>query len=328
MTVECISLRDVQIAQERILASSRKTPILGDAQLGEKYGATVTLKLENLQLTNSFKIRGAANKILSMSTQDKARGVITVSSGNHGRAVAYIAQQSNIVANICVPETVPKNKIDAIRNLGGNLIIEGKTYDEANLNAIDIQSRSGATFVPAFDDPMIIAGQGTIGLELIEQMPSLDTIVVPLSGGGLIAGIAFTLKSNQPTTRIIGVSMERGPAMIQSLKAGRVVEIQESPTLADALMGGLGDTNEYTLQMCQRYVDETVLVSEEEIAHAMYYAFKNHRVVVEGGGAVGLGAMLAGKIAARGKHIAIVVSGGNVDIPTFVKVIKEQDADA
>lgn len=316
-------LIDVYLAKRKIKKSIYRTPLVKSPGLREIVTAECYLKLENLQNTGSFKIRGATNKILSLSDDERKRGVIAVSSGNHGRAVASVAQKYNIPAVICISETVPRNKVQAIRELGAEIVIAGKSYDEASEGAEKLQVERGLTMIHPFDDPYVIAGQGTIGLELIEDLPEIDSVIVPLSGGGLLGGIALTLKSINPKIRTIGVSMDRGPAMFESLKAGRIMEVIEEPTLADALVGGIGKNNAHTFAIIQQFVDETVLVSEGEIAAGMTFALERHQLVVEGGGAVGIAAVLAGKVKEIGENTAIVISGANVDLPVLIEVAQK-----
>lgn len=316
-------LIDVYLAKRKIKKSIYRTPLVKSPGLREIVTAECYLKLENLQNTGSFKIRGATNKILSLSDDERKRGVIAVSSGNHGRAVASVAQKYNIPAVICISETVPRNKVQAIRELGAEIVIAGKSYDEASEGAEKLQVERGLTMIHPFDDPYVIAGQGTIGLELIEDLPEIDTAIVPLSGGGLLGGIALTLKSINPKIRTIGVSMDRGPAMFESLKAGRIMEVIEEPTLADALVGGIGKNNAHTFAIIQQFVDETVLVSEGEIAAGMTFALERHQLVVEGGGAVGIAAVLAGKVKEIGENTTIVISGANVDLPVLIEVAQK-----
>jgi len=313
------ALRDVYLARQRIMSLAQRTPIIEAPRLSEGGKTKVVLKLENLQTTGSFKIRGATNKILSLSEKERSRGVVTSSSGNHGRAVSYVAGRLGIQATICIPDTVPDNKRKAIRQLGAELLVAGATYDEASDTAARLREERGLTMIHPFDDPFVIAGQGTIGLELLEDFPEIDTVLVPLSGGGLMAGIAFALKSANPMLRTIGITMDRGPAMVESLRAGKVVEIVEEPTLADALAGGLGGENIFTFEMIRTYVDDTILVSEEEIAAAMIFALEEHRLVVEGGGAVGIAALMSEKVRELGKNVAVVLSGSNVDIPILLE---------
>ena len=314
-----LALRDVYLARQRIMSLARRTPIIEAPILSERANTKVVHKLENLQTTGSFKIRGATNKLLSLSEEQRKRGVMTVSSGNHGRAVSHVASRLGIHATICLPDTVPENKREAIRRSGAELVMAGATYAEASDAAVSLKKERGLTMVHPFDDPFVIAGQGTIGLELLEDFPGIDTVLVPLSGGGLMGGIAFVLKSADPTLRTIGITMERAPAMVESLRAGKVVDVVEEPTLADALAGGLGGENIYTFEMIRAYVDDTILVSEEEIAAAMAFALEEYHLVVEGGGAVGIAALLSEKVRELGKNVAVVLSGSNVDIPILLE---------
>ena len=311
-------LADIYQANKRIRETVQRTPLIKSAWLSDFTGREIYLKLECLQVTGSFKIRGATNKILSLSEDERNRGVIAVSSGNHGRAVAYVARQYGLPAVICVSETVPENKVTAIQDLGAEVLVTGKTYDEATEDAFRVQQDRELTMIHPFDDPDVIAGQGTIGLEIMNQLPDVETVIVPLSGGGLLGGIALALKSIQPGIETIGVSMDKGAAMIDSLKAGRVVEILEEPSLADALIGGLGPENRYTFKINQKYVDRTLLVSEHEIAAGMTFALDNEHLVVEGGGAVGIAALLAEKVTDLGGKVALVISGSNVKMSTLI----------
>jgi len=312
------TLAEIFKARQRILTTIQHTPLIKSHSLTDFTGCEVYLKLESLQTTGSFKLRGATNKILSLNEADRARGVIAVSSGNHGRAVAYVANKHGIPAVICVSETVPENKVSAIRALGARVEVRGRTYDEATEIAIGLQQEHGLTMIHPFDDPFVIAGQGTIGLEIMDHVPGIDAVIVPLSGGGLLGGIALTLKSINPKIKTIGVSMEQGAAMVESLNAGMVVEVVEEPSLADALIGGLGHENRYTFKLNQQFVDQTILVGEEEIAMGMTYALEKEHLVVEGGGAVGIGALLAGKIPGLGGKIVLVISGSNVSLETLL----------
>lgn len=315
-------LGDIYQAEYQIRETIYRTPLIQSSWLSKFTGSEVLLKLENMQVTGSFKIRGATNKMLSLKKEEKARGVIAVSSGNHGRAVAYVAQEFGFPAVICVSETVPANKVNGIRELGAQVVIAGKTYDEATEGALKLQEERGLTMIHPFDDPYVIAGQGTIGLEIIKERPDINTVIVPLSGGGLLGGIALALKSINPAIQTIGVTMEVGAAMAQSLAAGKVAEIVEEPSLADALIGGLGPENHYTFNLNQKYVDKTVLVSEQEIAAGMTYALEKEHLVVEGGGAVGIAALLAGKVGNLGEKVVLVISGSNVSLDGLVEVAK------
>jgi threonine dehydratase len=323
--IELLKLRDVYEARSCIASIARRTPLVPSSALAGITGGSVRLKLENLQETGSFKLRGAANKLRHLSSEQQSRGVMAVSTGNHGRALSYVAQSMDIPAVVCLSKAVPDNKVQAIQELGTEIVVAGDTYDEADAHASRLLEERGLTMVPPFDDPFIIAGQGTIGLEILEEMPEVDMVLVPLSGGGLISGIALTLKTADPEIKVIGVSMERGPAMVESLRAGRIVEIIEEPTLADALAGGIGKDNKYTFNMVRKYVDDTVLVSEDAIARAMIFALDQLNLVIEGGAAVGIAALLEGQINNPGRNIAIVISGGNVDLRVLLKLAYEAD---
>jgi threonine dehydratase len=322
MNINQPTLGDIYQAEYLIRETIYQTPLLKSPWLSNFTGCEIFLKLESLQVTGSFKIRGATNKILSLAKEGKARGVIAVSSGNHGRAVAYVARKFSIPAVVCMSETVPANKVDAIRDLGAEVVIAGKTYDQATVGALQLQEERGLTMIHPFDDPFVIAGQGTIGLEIIKDCPNINSAIVPLSGGGLLGGIALALKSINPSIQAIGVSMDQGAAMAESLAAGKVVEIVEEPSLADALIGGLGPGNSYTFNLNQKYVDKTILVTEEEIAEAMTFALDREHLVVEGGGAVGIAALLAGKVENLGEKVVLVISGSNVSLSGLMEVAK------
>ena len=322
MTKQEIILTGIRAAQETIASLVRRTPTVALSALSTESGTNVLLKLENLQATGSFKVRGAANKLLKLSDQERSDGIISVSSGNHGRAVSFVANSLGIQATVCIPDTVPDIKQKAIEKLGAEVQVAGATYDEAAAFAEQLRSERGMTMVHPFDDPYVIEGQGTIGLELLEDMPAIDTVLVPLSGGGLLSGIAFALKQTNSAIRTIGITMDRGAAVYESLRAGRIVEIHEEPTLADALAGGLGPNNTYTFEMIQEFVDETVLVSEREIAEATTFLFDEHRIVVEGGGAVRIAALMTKRATQLGDNIAVVISGGNIDLPLLQDVLQ------
>jgi threonine dehydratase len=289
-------------------------------------GCQVYLKPECLQKTGSFKIRGAVNKIFSLSDEEKERGVIAVSSGNHGRAVAYVADRLGVQATICLSGRVPSVKVDGIRALGAEVVIHGQSYDEAEELSFELERERGLTRIDPFDDALVIAGQGTIGLELLEDLPEMDTVVVPLSGGGLFSGIALAVKSASSSIRTVGVSMDREPAMYRSLRAGEIVDVVEVDTIADGLAGGIGKDNKYTFEMLHRYADDTVLVSEDEIKSAMAFALREHHLVVEGSGAVGLAAVMYGRAGPLGDTVAVVISGANVNMPVLLEIAdKYQD---
>lgn len=320
MSRQTVTLADIERAQAAIADAVCRTPLKPSPSLTALAGSPVHLKLETMQDTGAFKLRGATNKLRSLSAAERARGVVAVSSGNHGRGIAYAAQKLGIRAVVCMSSLVPEGKVAAIRALGAEVRIAGASQDEAEVEAQRLVRDDGLVEAHPFDDPLVIAGQGTIALEIMADLLGLDTIIVPLSGGGLMAGVACAVKALKPDVRVIGVSMERGPAMVESLRAGRVVEVEEVATLADALGGGIGAANRYTFAMVRELVDETILVSEEQIAEAIRHAYWQERLVVEGGGAVGIAALQAGLVRNAGT-VAVVVSGANIDMRLHSQII-------
>ncbi|MDK1483174.1 hydroxyectoine utilization dehydratase EutB, partial [Sinorhizobium sp. 6-117] len=245
-----VTIEDIEAAARRISGRVLTTPLVSSASLGRLCGVPVGLKLEHLQTTGSFKLRGATNAVLSLSAEERSRGVIAASTGNHGRALAYAAKAEGSVATICMSRLVPENKVSEIRRLGAHVRIVGKSQDEAQQEVDRLVSEEGLVMVPPFDHPAVVAGQGTLGLEIVEQMPDVATVLVPLSGGGLAAGVAAAVKARRPKARVIGLTMERGAAMKASVQAGRPVQVEEEPSLADSLGGGIGLDNRVTFAMC------------------------------------------------------------------------------
>lgn len=314
-------IADVEAARRRIAAFARPTPLMPSPALAERTGAPVFLKLENLQATGSFKVRGISNKLLSLPPEVRARGIVVCSSGNHGLATAYVASLTGTPATVCVPSWVEPLKLERIRRLGAEAVVDGDTYDEAEDRAREIAAARSATFVDPFDDPQVLAGQGTIGLEIAERLPEVATVLVPLSGGGLISGIALALGARRPAVRVIAAYAERARVMVESLAAGRPLELPEEETLATALAGGIGRDNRFTFRLVGELVESFAAVSEEEIARAMAFAFEEHRLVVEGGGAVAVAALLASKVSSPGP-LAAVVSGGNIDLGRLAAIVE------
>lgn len=302
-----------------------QTPLRACEDLAEKCGAdSVHLKLECLQNTGSFKVRGAANKILSLNDGEKKSGVITFSTGNHGKAVAYVAGRSGIKSVICLSEHVAAYRVAMIKALGAEISLKGRSQDEAEKNYQLLMASRGLIPVVPFDDPLIIAGQGTIALEILSQLPDTDVMLIQLSGGGLLAGMAMVAKSINPSIYIVGLSLERFPAMLESLKAGRPVQVEEKDTLGDSLLGGIGFDNRFTLSMVDKFADEHVLISEDEIKDGMYYMFEKHRLIVEGAAAVGIGALLHQKINLGGKKVVTLLSGSTIDSEEYIRVIQSR----
>jgi threonine dehydratase len=319
------TLHDVYSARARIKPLIVETPLLASAELADRTGAqTVHLKLECLQPTGSFKIRGAANKILSLDAHSKKRGVVTFSTGNHGKAVAYVAAKVGVRAVVCLSEHVPPYRAEAIRKLGAEVSVKGRSQDQAEENYRQLVASAGYVPVVPFDDPMIIAGQGTIALDILADLPDADVLLVPLSGGGLLAGIAMAAKSIHPGIHIVGLSIERSPAMLESLKAGGPVQVEEKDTIADSLLGGIGQNNLYTLPLVKKYTDEHILVSEDEIRDGMYHLFDRHRLIIEGAAAVGVGALLNRRIDVKGKSVVAILSGSSVQSQAYVSIVQKK----
>ena len=304
---------DLDGALRAVRALLPATPLLPSHELSALVGAPVFLKLESLQVTGSFKVRGAVAKLLSLSVEERSRGVVACSSGNHALAVSWAARRLGIPATVSVPGWIDPLKLAAIRSQGAEVTVGGETYDEAERAADELALERGLVPVHPFDDAWVAAGQGTLALEILERLPEVGTVVVPLSGGGLAGGVGQALRERGMETRMVAVSAERARVMVESLRLGNPVEMPEEATLANALAGGIGLGNRLTLALVRQVVDEHVLVEEEAIARAMAWAFRQAHLVVEGGGAVALAALLEGQLVPRdARPLVIVVSGGNV----------------
>jgi|TARA_B110000238_G_scaffold173580_1_gene192779 threonine dehydratase len=314
-----IGLAEIKAAQDRILPIIQHTRMEFSPSLSSRMGVPVHLKLEHHQQTGSFKLRGATNAILQLTEEQRKCGVVGVSTGNHGRGLAYAARRSGVRCIICMSELVPQNKIDGIKAQGAEVRIVGRSQDNAQFE-VDRLVADGMIMIPPFDHPDIIAGQGTIGLEIVEDMPDLTTALIQVSGGGLISGVAVALKARFPDVRVIGVSMERGAAMYQCQKAGKPIVVPELSTLADSLGGGIGLENAYTFEMTRDLVDEIVLVSEDEIASAIHHAYWHEHQIIEGSGAVGIAALLSRKVLLDGPT-ALLLSGGNIEMALHHRII-------
>ncbi|HMQ93141.1 MAG TPA: hydroxyectoine utilization dehydratase EutB [Amaricoccus sp.] len=321
-----VGLPEIEAARARIAGMIRPTPVDPSPSLSERAGVPVWLKFEHLQHTGSFKLRGASNAVARLDEAARAGGVAAASTGNHGRALAHAARRAGVRAVICMSALVPRNKVEAIEALGAEARIVGASQDDAQVEVDRLIAEEGMVSIPPFDHRDVIAGQGTLGLEMIEAVPELDTLVVQLSGGGLIAGIAAAVKARRPAVRVVGVSMARGAAMQASLAAGRPVQVEELPTLADSLGGGIGLDNRHTFAMVRDLVDEVVLLGEPEIAAGLRHCYWQERQVVEGAGGAGVAAMLAGRVAARGP-VMLLLSGGNIDMKLHHRIVSGEDVD-
>ncbi|WP_062226609.1 hydroxyectoine utilization dehydratase EutB [Aureimonas frigidaquae] len=320
-----IDPQDIHAARQRIAGQVRQTPVDQSESLTQICGRPVFLKLEHRQITGAFKLRGASNAIALLDETARERGVAAASTGNHGRALAYAARRAGVRAVIAMSALVPMNKVRAIAALGAEVRIVGRSQDDAQEEIDRLVVEEGLTPVPPFDHPHVIAGQGTIGLEMLDQVPEAETVLVPLSGGGLAAGIACALKDARPGIRIVGLSMARGAAMAASLDAGRPVAVEELPTLADSLGGGVGLSNRYSFAMVRDLVDEVILLSEAEIAAGIRHAYAQEREIVEGAAAVGIAALLAGRLPAGGPVVALL-SGRNIDMGLHARIVAGADA--
>jgi threonine dehydratase len=317
-----IDLENIKQAQERIEGVIAKTPLAYAPYLSELSSANVYLKKENLQITGAFKIRGAYNKIASLSENERAKGVIAASAGNHAQGVALSANRFEIKAVIVMPESTPLTKVNGVKYYGAEVVLHGSNYDEAYAYAIDYAQKNDLTFVHPFEDAEVIAGQGTVGLEILESCEQLDAVIIPIGGGGLIAGMATAIKALSPNTKVIGVSASGAPAFKQSYELKNAIDTTQVRTIADGI--AVRDTSKITLDYALKYVDEVLSVDDEEIASAILYLLEKQKLVVEGAGSVGVAALLHGKVEGlEGKNVAVVLSGGNMDV-TLLSVIIEK----
>jgi threonine dehydratase len=315
-----MDLKQIKAARARIDGSIYYSPCRLSADLTQMTGNSVFLKLDNLQRTGAFKERGALNKLLLLTEAEKTPGVIAASAGNHAQAVSYHASRHGIRAQIVMPSMTPLVKVTATQQFGAEVVLHGSNYDEACEEALLRCQTQGMTFLHPFDDPEIIAGQGTIGLELLEQVPGLEAVVIPIGGGGLIGGVACALKEIKPTIRIIGVQTERLPSMLRACEHGSPVTLPSQPTIADGI--AVRRAGELTLPLVQRYVDEIVTVEEEEIAKAILVLLEKEKTLAEGAGAAALAALLQGKTSLHGQKTAVLVCGGNIDVSLLSRIIE------
>ena len=318
--MEPVSLSSILTARARIGEAIRLTPCYLSHYLSELAGLPIHLKLENLQRTGAFKERGALNKLLTLSEVERKRGVVTASGGSHGQGVAYHAAALGIRVQVVMPLATPQIKVAATRALSADVVLFGNTYDEACEEAQRRRAVEGRTFIHPYDDPEVISGQGTIALELLEQVPDLEAVVAPLGGGGLIAGVACALKETNPKIRVIGVEPEKLPSMLRAREAGAPVTIADEPTIADGI--AVRRAGELTLPLVNRYVDEIVSVDDEEIAGAILTLLEHEKTLAEGAGAAALAALLHAKTKLRSQRTIVLVTGGNIDISLLAKIIE------
>ena len=317
-----VTLADILMARRVIRGIADSTPFVPSPFMSARAGREFLMKIETMQPIGAFKLRGAVNALAALSGD--VAGVTCCSTGNHGRGVAFAAARRGMRAVVCMSVLVPKAKVDGIRALGAEVRIVGASQDEAMAESLRLCEAEGLVEISPFDDPRVIAGQGTIGLEMMEARPDLAMILVPLSGGGLAAGVAVAAKAISPKVRVIGVTMERGAAMAASLRAGHPVKVTEHASLADSLGGGIGMANRLSFPMCRALLDEVVLVTEEEIRDAMQVLYFEERMVAEGGAVVGLAAVLSGKVRSSGP-MATIITGRNLDMEVFTRIVTGQD---
>ena len=316
-----VTLKDVQAARERIRDALYLSPCARTETLSRVTRTEAFLKLDNLQMTGAYKERGALNKLLTLGAPERARGLIAASAGNHAQAVAYHAGRLGVLATIVMPETTPIMKVANTRGHGARVVLFGSNFDEAYSEARRMEREEGLTFIHPFDDEVVIAGQGTLGLEVVEQVPGLDAVLVPVGGGGLISGVAVAVKALRPNVKIIGVEAEVLACMQAAIEAGELVTLDAASTLADGI--AVKRAGEITFEHVQALVDDIVTVSEEEIASSILYLLEKEKTVVEGAGAVGVAALMHHKLPGlEGKRVCSVISGGNIDVNVVARVIE------
>jgi threonine dehydratase len=316
-----MDIRDIQKAKKIIQPHIKKTPLKQSNFFSQLCKGNIFLKLENQQITNSFKIRGALNKMLQLSKQEKDRGIVAASAGNHGQAVGVGAEKLNLSAKIFVPKSTPQKKIEKIRICDAELLIQGDNFKETENKAISYAKDNNMTYISPYNDELVVAGQGTLGLEILQDLPKVDIILVPVGGGGLISGIGVAVKTKNSKIKIIGVQSDASPVMHKSLKAGKIVEVPIENSIADGISGGL-EQGSITFNLSQRYVDQILLVKEESISKAIKLLWENEKEISEGAGAVGLAAILDNKKHFRNKNTVVIISGGNIDDVLFQNIIK------
>jgi threonine dehydratase len=315
-----IQLSDVQAALGRIRADIRVSPCPRSETFSAVTGNSIYLKMDNQQRTGAFKERGALNRILSLSSNERARGVIAASAGNHAQGVSYHAERHGVPARIVMPLPTPLTKVSATRAYGAEVVLHGTNYDEAYENAMELSQQDSLVLIHAFDDESVIAGQGTLGLEILQQHPDVEVIVSPIGGGGLIGGVACAVKESRPSVKVYGVQPSRIPSMKAAIAAGKPVTLDSAKTIADGI--AVRRAGDYTLPLVQKYVDDIVTVEEEEIANAILLLLEREKTLAEGAGAAAIAAVLNRKIELQNKRVAVLVCGGNIDVTLLSRIIE------
>jgi threonine dehydratase len=317
---KAVTLAEIQAAMGRIRDSIYLSPCARSEEMSQLTGNSVYLKLDNLQRTGAFKERGALNKLLTLTEEERARGVIAASAGNHAQGLAYHAGRHGIRAQIVMPLTTPLIKVSATKGYGAEVVLHGANYDEACEEALRRSEQSGMTFVHPFDDEVVIAGQGTMGLEILQQVPDIEAVVAPIGGGGLIAGVACAVKETNPRVRVIGVQPARLPSMKVAIAEGHPVTLSPAATIADGI--AVRRAGEKTLPLIQKYVDDIVTVDEEEIANAILLLLEREKTLAEGAGAAAIAALINRKTPLSGKKVAVLVCGGNIDVSLLSRIME------
>ena len=315
-----VTLADIEAAAKRIEGAVYRSPCVYSLQLSRLCGAEVYCKLDNLQLTGSFKERGARNRLMMLSDIERKAGVIAASAGNHALALARHGGELSIPVTVVMPRWAPLVKVGNARSFGANVVLHGESFDEAKRHALTLGQERGATYIHGFDDPAIIAGQGTAGLEILDEVPDVHAVIVPVGGGGLIAGIAVAIKARRPDVRIIGVEPRNAPTLHESLKAGKLLRIETKPTLADGL--AIAEAGKLCFELAQKHVEQIVLVDEPQIATSVLRLLELEKTVVEGAGAVPLAAAMNPSLGLKGKKIVLCLCGGNIDVNVISRVIE------
>ena len=315
-----MTLEKFEEASELVKKVTNPTKLIYSEYLSAQTGAKVYLKPENMQHTGAYKIRGAYYKISTLTDEERSRGLITASAGNHAQGVALAAAKNGIKSLICLPDGAPISKVEATKGYGAEVCLVEGVYDDAYNKAIQLRDENGYTFIHPFDDENVIAGQGTIGLELLEQLPDADAVIVPVGGGGLISGVAFAIKQLRPEIKVYGVQANGAPSMVESLQNGKIECLDDVATIADGIK--VKEPGEHTFEFCKKYVDEIVTVSDDEISSAILALIEQHKLISEGAGAVSVAAAMFKKVPVKGKKVICLVSGGNIDVTILSKVIK------
>jgi threonine dehydratase len=315
-----ITFADIEAARKRIADSIFLSPCPASETISRLTGTKAFLKLDNLQMTGSFKERGACNKLMTLTSEERARGVITASAGNHAQGVAYSSSRLGIDAVIVMPEPTPLIKVQNTQRLGAHVVLHGASYDDAAEHAMKLMAEQGRVYIHPFNDPLVMAGQGTIGLELLEQNPYLEAVIVPIGGGGLAAGVAVALKETNPRIKVYGVQTTAFPSMKQAVAAGSPVLLGPGRTIADGI--AVKRAGDRTLEVILRYLDDIALVDDEEVAEAILVLLEREKTVAEGAGAAPLAALLNHRLPVEGKRTAILVSGGNIDVNFMSRIIE------